>query len=356
MDDTGRPLIKGEIMLRICMNIADFIEHEVIVWLEQLIQIVETVCRQVTEQLEQWQRQFENRCRQVQRQVCSWLPWPLDSFCDWITETVCQLVEVLVKVIITVVRTVCEIITSVIRVFVRVVLMVVVVVLRVVCFVVNFILNWIKIIIAAITGIPEFLTCLLGLRIPKHLHICVTVLADPDGRPVVDNAQVSAVVREAARIISNRMNVRVHEHGRKIVQVPENRLDVTACDTRQLFSTEAIDLTSEGERSGKFGDIFGCGDTIVDQAEELIHDVLDVIFIRNIVEGDDIGCHIPGTNYVIIDRAADGLTLAHEIGHAGDLWHVSGKNNLMNHVTSGDEVESWQVCIFRRSRFVVYGV
>jgi hypothetical protein len=306
MDDTGRPLIKGEIMLRICMNIADFIEHEVIVWLEQLIQIVETVCRQVTEQLEQWQRQFENRCQQVQRQVCSWLPWPLDSFCDWITETVCQLVEVLVKVIITVVRTVCEIITSVIRVFVRVVLMVVVVVLRVVCFVVNFILNWIKIIIAAITGIPEFLTCLLGLRIPKHLHICVTVLADPDGRPVVDNAQVSAVVREAARIISNRMNVRVHEHGRKIVQVPENRLDV--------------------------------------------------IFIRNIVEGDDIGCHIPGTNYVIIDRAADGLTLAHEIGHAGDLWHVSGKNNLMNHVTSGDEVESWQVCIFRRSRFVVYGV
>jgi hypothetical protein len=79
-----------------------------------------------------------------------------------------------------------------------------------------------------------------------------------------------------------------------------------------------------------------------------------VIFIRDIVAGGDVGCHIPGTDYVIIDRSAGGLTLAHEIGHAGDLWHVSDETNLMNHFTAGDDIQGWQRCIFRRSRFVVY--
>ena len=55
-----------------------------------------------------------------------------------------------------------------------------------------------------------------------------------------------------------------------------------------------------------------------------------------------------------VDRSAAGLTLAHELGHAGVLWHVSGAKNLMNQFTAGDEVEAWQQCIFRRSRFVVY--
>lgn len=72
------------------------------------------------------------------------------------------------------------------------------------------------------------------------------------------------------------------------------------------------------------------------------------------IEGGDVGCHIPGTDYVIIDRTSPGLVLAHEIGHAGDLWHVSGKTNLMNHFTAGDDVDGWQRCIFRRSRFVHY--
>ncbi|WP_029215488.1 hypothetical protein [Kallotenue papyrolyticum] len=341
-------------MLRICMQVADFIEQEVIVWLERIIQVIERVCRTVTEQIEQWQKRFEQRCEQVRRQVCRWLPWPLNKLCDWVTETVCKLVEVWVKIIVTVVKTVCEIVTSFIKVWTRVVLTIVVSVLRIVCFIVDFIINWIKIIFWAIVGLPEFLLCLLGLRIRKHLHVCVTVLADREGRPVVDNAHVSEVLREATRIISERMNVRVHEHGRKLVRVPDEQLDVTACNAGQLFSSEAIDLTSQGERRGRFGEILGCGDNLVDQAQELIHDVLNIIFIRDIREGDDVGCHIPGTDYVIIDRNADGLVLAHEIGHAGDLWHVSQRDNLMNHFTGGDRVHAWQQCIFRRSRFVVY--
>ena len=82
--------------------------------------------------------------------------------------------------------------------------------------------------------------------------------------------------------------------------------------------------------------------------------MLDVIFIKYIVDGDDVGCHIPGTNYVIVDASASGRVLAHEYGHAGDLWHVGDGDNLMFHAPSDDRVKSWQQCVFRRSRFVVY--
>jgi hypothetical protein len=341
-------------MLRICMQFADLVEQQVVQVLVLLITRIEEVCRTITEQIEQWEKRFEQRCEEVRRQVCRWLPWPLDKLCDWVTETVCNLVEVLVKVVTTIVKTVCEVITSIIRIIVRIITTIFVVVLRFVCFWIDFIINWIKIIIAIVVGLPEFLLCLLGLRIRKHLHVCVTVLADREGQPVMPDVQVSAVMREATRIISDHMNVRVHEHGRRIIRVDDRNLDVVACSAKQLFSADAVDLSAESQRSGRFSDLLGCGDNVLDQAGELLHDVLNVIFIRNIIEGDDIGCHIPGTDYVIIDQSANGLTLAHEIGHAGDLWHVSEEQNLMNHFTAGEEVHSWQACIFRRSRFVVY--
>jgi hypothetical protein len=340
-------------MLRVCTWVADQIEMLV----DQIIAVIttqiNTICHQITQQIEQWQQQFENQCHQVSSQVCKWLPWPLDKLCDWVTTTVCNLVAVLVKVIVTIVKTVCETIVSLITIFIRIPMTIVLTVMRIVCFVIDFIINWIKIIISILAGIPEFLLCLLGLRIRKHMHVCVTVLAGKDGRPVVDNAKVTTVMDDAAAIILKRMNVQIREHGRHVVRVPDDNLDVSGCNAGQLFGSDAFDLSTEGV-GGTFGDLLGCGDGVVDAAEEAVLDILNIIFIRDIIEGGDIGCHIPGTNYVIVDTSAKGLTLAHELGHAGDLWHVSGATNLMNHFTAGDDVEAWQQCIFRRSRFVVY--
>ena len=248
-------------------------------------------------------------------------------------------------------QTVCEVVTSLIKIFILIPFTIFITVLRIVCFVVDFIVNWIKIIISIFIGIPEFLLCMLGVRIRKHLHACVTVLAH-DGKPVISDAEVDRVLEDARQIIDKRFGVNLHIHGRKLVQVPKDRLDVTACNASQLFSSEAIDLTDDA--NGTFEGLFGCGDNPVDIGAELIHDVLDIIFIRDIIEGGDVGCHIPGTDYVIVDQNSSGLVLAHEIGHACDLWHMSEKMNLMNHFTAGDEVKSWQRCIFRRSRFVYY--
>lgn len=340
-------------MLR-CMRVVDFVERQVLSAIEAIIETVETVCREVVTQIEEWHSRWEESCESVRRNVCTWLPWPLDALCNWVTETVCKMVEVFFSIITTIVKTVCETIKSLVRILILIPMTIFVTVFRIVCFVVDFIINWVKIIIAAITGIPEFLSCLLGLRIRKHLHACVTVLADSNGRPVVSETDVDTVLQEATDLLSNRFNVRLHVHDRKIVQVPRDRLDVTACDASQLLGSDAIDLTGDANTTGAFGDLFGCGDKLLDIASELIHDTLDIIFIRDIIEGNDIGCHIPGTDYVIIDQNSSGQVLAHEIGHAGDLWHINDNTNLMNPSVGGDTVRSWQVCIFRRSRFVVY--
>lgn len=335
-----------------CMKVAELIEKTIYTVIETIVTLVQTICHDVVTTIEEWQSRWENQCSTVTRQVCRWLPWPLSDLCEWVSETVCKLVEVWFLVVKTIVQTVCEVVTSLIKIFILIPMTIFVTVLRIVCFVIDFVVNWVKIIIAAIGGIPEFLLCMLGLRIRKHLHACVTVLASRGGSPVVSDADVDRVLEEARRILSDRFNVDLHVHGRKIVQVPDDRLDVTACDASQLFSSEAIDLTDDA--NGTFGDLFGCGDNLIDIGAELIHDVLDIIFIRDIIEGGDVGCHIPGTDYVIIDQNSSGLVLAHEIGHAGDLWHVSDKTNLMNHFVAGDDVHNWQRCIFRRSRFVHY--
>ena len=345
--------------MRVCYQVADAIEREVVAFLEVFTRRTETVCREVVRTIDEWHRRWEERWVTVSRQICSWLPWPVNLLCRWVTEQVRQVVEVVYKVVRTIVETICEVVISVVRSVVRVVITVIVTVLRFVCFWVGFVVNWIRIVKAAITGIPELLLCLLGLRVPKHMHVCTTVLADEKtGEPVVDEATVTRTIDGAAALIQRLTNVRVHEHDRRLVAVGRDKLTVTACDARQLFSAEAVDLSSEGSRRARFGDLLACGRDVGDQIEELVTPPLDVIFVADIIEGDDIGCHIPGTDYVIVDRrgteVAGPETLAHEVGHATDLWHIDDAANLMNPTVGGVALRDWQVCIFRRSRFATY--
>lgn len=334
-----------------CTEVTSIVKKTVYKAVEAYVTTVEEVCENVTTTLTEMQKQVEKVCENVQKKVCKWLG-PFSSLCSWVTKTVCKFVEVWVEVTKTIVELVCTLVTTVTKILILIPLTLFVTVVSIVCFWVDFVASWVEIVVTAIAGFLEWLTCMLGLQVRKHLHICVTVLASHDGVPVRPDAEVSQVLREAADIIATRMNVRLHVHGRKVVAVPESNLDVVACGASQLFSGEAIDLTDDA--TGTFGDLFGCGEDVVDTVTSLVHNVLHVIFIRQIVEGDDVGCHVPGTDYVIIDDQSTGLVLAHEIGHACDLWHISPTNNLMNHFTVGDDVKGWQRCIFRRARFVYY--
>ena len=68
----------------------------------------------------------------------------------------------------------------------------------------------------------------------------------------------------------------------------------------------------------------------------------------------------PLTDWVLVDFSADGSTLAHELGHACNLWHIVDVNNLMNETatpsTPGQRrsLTGWQIAMLRASRHVTY--
>jgi hypothetical protein len=348
--------------VNVCMRVASIVEQAVEEFIDTWVTQVETVCKQVTEAIEEWHTEFQNQCKEVSKHVCSWMPWPLSDLCGWVTETVCKVVEVAVKTVTTIVKTVCEVVTSLIRVVVRIVTSVFLVVLRWVCFWVDFIINWIKIIISWIIYWPEFLLCLAGLRIPKYMHVCVTVLAPRRGDPTWSDAQVTADMDAARKILLDAANVELVEHGRKVVRVDDEHLDADACDISQLFSADAVEFSGDSETVGTFRDLVGCGGLAHHVRSALLVDYVNVIFMRVITEGDRAGCHVPGTDYVLVARTTDdesgqppGETLAHELGHAGDLWHQDDPKNLMTPGIAGNvELKGWQACLLRRSRFVTY--
>ena len=70
------------------------------------------------------------------------------------------------------------------------------------------------------------------------------------------------------------------------------------------------------------------------------------------------GCSLgPLTDYVTLDPdgARSVSTLVHELAHAGGLWHVKERSNLLYRFKSrGNEVNWWQKNLFRGSRHVTY--
>jgi len=78
------------------------------------------ICRQVEERIEETRREMVKRLERVKRtikeKVCSWLPWPVNEVCNFVTRVVFDLIEVVVEVVTRIVRfiarTVCELVTK----------------------------------------------------------------------------------------------------------------------------------------------------------------------------------------------------------------------------------------------------
>tara|TARA_Y100000310_G_scaffold317834_1_gene371145 strand:- start:484 stop:1050 length:567 start_codon:yes stop_codon:yes gene_type:complete len=53
------------------------------------------------------------------------------------------------------------------------------------------------------------------------------------------------------------------------------------------------------------------------------------IFICKEIKGKS-GWHYPRMRHILLEERASSSTLAHEIAHAGDLWHYKDENNLLH--------------------------
>jgi hypothetical protein len=85
-----------------------------------------------------------------------------------------------------------------------------------------------------------------------------------------------------------------------------------------------------------------------------------IAFVVRTIEPDSDGCSLgPLSDYITI-QTQPGLSdaLPHEIGHACNLWHVSGATNLMNtdasYTQPGITLDKWQIVLLRTSRHVTY--
>jgi hypothetical protein len=78
------------------------------------------------------------------------------------------------------------------------------------------------------------------------------------------------------------------------------------------------------------------------------------VFVVRQFSGAFGGCSLgPLNDWVTVDRPSI-IDMAHEIGHACNLWHVGDQDNLMNPDINGTKLHRWQVVLLRMSRHVTY--
>ncbi len=299
------------------------------------------ICREIQDRIVTTRNEAHEECRNVSRTitetVCEWLPWPLDDLCDLvtrvITEVICGIVWVLVTIISWVTRIVCEVV-------------------HIVVFVVDRLISLVEWLVVRIVSLPEMLLCFIGVRPGrKRYRICPLVIADAAGVPVVPIATIESQIAAAVRIYET-CNIAVIALPVVVVRGRPHLADAPSCDSRGYFGENRVEY-----------DHLSCCRGLLDSLKCLRfpsgllwpRQVLKAIWVRD-VSGSEVGCTMLPESYVLVDAGGAIDTLAHEMGHAGDLLHSSDATNLMatGTIRTASNLSGTQCCIIRTSRFVTF--
>jgi hypothetical protein len=222
--------------------------------------------------------------------------------------------------------------------------------------------------IATVLSIPDFLLGLIGIRPEKKLRLMVIVQADENGSAVTSAAAVRPFVQYLIDTFYDQANVRVipakpfaytsafadkPTADDSYVTVLTEKSEPGTLDVRSDLDSWTADLGVTGAgfqwkmiRHNFFGNgrrLIGLGAPVCAFAVRKFHDNHT---------GSSLG---PLTDYVMMDFAGQTQVLAHETGHACNLWHVSDPANLMiPHNPHGRELGNVQRALVRASRHVTY--
>lgn len=297
------------------------------------------VCKEIQERIETFRNEAHEECKNISHTVsetiCSWMPWPLDDLCDLVTkvvtEVVCGIVWVVVTVVSWVTRIVCETI-------------------YVIDWIITHLIGYLEWLINRIITFPEWLGCLIGISgFKKNLRICPIVIADKEGNPIVSVAEINRQIEAAKQIWANQCNVNIISNDVTIVTDKSYLLYISGCDSGGYFASDRIDL---GRLSCCNGFLKSLNCLRFPSGLIWPRHVLKCIWV-NSIEGGKRGCYLLPESFVLIASTSAFDTLAHEIGHAGDLLHQTDLDNLMTTPTrTGSNLTSFQCCTFRTSRFL----
>lgn len=273
-------------------------------------EIVKTVCNLVSTVIKTVKEIFEK--------VCSWLPWPLDELCN--------LVKKVVEVIQTVWDWVCNTVIEKFFEVINYIMQLIVYISRIIC-----------IIVTIIISLPQFLLCLIGVRLPMHIRVSIKVLTDRAGNSAVTPAAVQSSM-DTMRAIYRQCGITVDFEGVERIVAPD------------LLVTSDAWFGFLAPWHAKYSQMaYGCCNQIT------------VFFIDDISGGSN-GLTYWGDNWCRVDAGAntDPTIMAHEIGHMCSLTHNDDNDNLM-FSDSGpptnprNELSGAQCCWMQVSPFVTAG-
>jgi hypothetical protein len=207
---------------------------------------------------------------------------------------------------------------------------------------------------------------LIGIRPEKKLRLCVVILRDEKGVAVAKKSDVLPHLQSAIDTYREEANIRVipskpfqydspfgddETATEDWIHVPEGRSTGELLDVDCGGGALGKDLGLTGSQAeflsitdcfyGKWRRVLGYGAPII------------VIVVRDVA--GRLGCSLgPLSDYVTIEGGNPPICLAHEVGHACNLWHVDGRTNLMNKKCGGTKLKWWQVLLVRDSRHVTY--
>ena len=292
--------------------------HTVLLPLTILVTVIIPVIQQIITTVCNWVSSVISVVKTIVSKVCSWLPWPLDAICNWVTKVI--------TVLETVWNWVCNTLIQTIINLVKYLISLVIFVARIIC-----------IIITIIIGIPAWLLCMIGLKIPMHIRICIKVITDAKGNSLVTDAGIQGSIDHMRRVYAQ-CDIEVQVDGIERIAAPD--MLITPDSWTGIFAPWHTWFSNHA---------CGCCNQVT------------VFFVDKITGGSN-GLTFWGDNWCRVDASAntEPTIMAHEVGHACSLWHDSDNNNLM-FSNSGpptnprNKLTTFQCCTMRTSTFVSAG-
>ena len=314
-------------MAKYCREVQEWIEEKIEKPIEEWIEKRKKKCKK--KKCKKW-------CLCCNKWFC-WIEIFFEKVIKWVVVTVGKWVT----------RVVCEIVHTILDVvgFVIGLILAIPIIGRLIREIWDFVIE----IVNRIVGLPDLILCAFGVTWRKKLRICIIILRDEKNNPTATPESLKPEIEKAKSIYKDAANVELIVQGINTVSdpTPNRNLDV-GCGVSGWWE----DLWLPGSYYEFIANRM-CFDGIARRITGWAAPV--VVFAVRSVTGTTAGCSLgPFSDYVTIE-GPNPICLAHEIGHACSLPHLSSdKQNLMHPTCGGTKLKKWQKCVLRNSRHVTF--
>jgi len=259
--------------------------------------------------------------------------------------------------------------------------------------------------VSAILSVIDIFAYFVGIRPQKKLRVCTVIFADTKGNPVAATADVVNVLNTAIDIYFREMNVAIirsapFQYSTGFLQPP--RANASWVATQQVSNDQLTACCNEcmaGEELlikgsfrkllsmlncywGNWRRLLGLGSPVAIFVLRNMNTNTVTLTTGGTTTTQTIGCGLgPLTDFVVIAATAPAVgitnalqsnpeTLAHELGHISNLWHLTDAQYVINLmfenekglvdaignplVRLGTNLFGWQCQIVRMSRHISY--